>query len=911
MAQVIDPFDEDMLDDREQEGRRSFTDQIDLQHYLRILRKHKWPITLFTAALTGLAAYYAYTATPVYSATSTLLIEQQKTTGIEGIQELFDNNAENADYYQTQYELLKSRALATKVLDSLELWDNPLFSQAAREAQLKSKAAQENLMASDEAVAELGMLDKIKSAIGLGASSTDSTLESSESSMEVAEEQNSEMQLEEGTAAATDDSIMLNGAVRSESERQRIISSFMQGLTIAPIRRTKLVHIGYVSTDRDLTAAVANAYAEQYIESYLDAKMEMTTKATSWLTERLSTLKVTLDDSKTKLIDYKEANGLVDVNGSVGRLNEQELLMLTTELAQARTELSSASDVFRQVRSLRSSPELLETVPAMQLDPLVQRVKIEQGQAQRQLDELLNRYGSRHPRVVDARSQLSTLNATLEGHLRRVAATIEKDYQLVRQNVATIQAKLAQGKQEIQAIGTKKYELDAIEREVSTNQELYDTFFNRMSEARSADGLETANARLSDPAIIPNGPFKPKKQLIIALAALASLLLSMLMAFLYEQMDDTIKSTNDVEGKLGVRLLGIFPLIKGGMFKGTRTLPLNPVEINDPKGTFAESVNTVRTALCMEDGDTPQKVIMVTSSVPGEGKSTVSINLAYSLGQLERVLLIDCDMRRPTVAKAAGYDKNVAGLSSLITGAATARDCIKRGVFDNSVDILPSGPIPDQPLELLSSKRFEKILEQLGQHYDRIILDCAPTQAVSDALVLSKMSDAVVYAVKSHDTSMELVKRGLLRLSQVKAKLAGILITQVDIDRITSYGGDYYYQGYYDYYGYTEKGEKTKTPDKLRLSKEELYQLKTDDSEVNLDLDRPAGLSAAAGGVFHNGVLMADDDPYDNISDHAAEFDLTAQLDEEMQSPIERLRRDRNSRKTASKRSAGDDLDII
>ncbi|MEE9335989.1 MAG: polysaccharide biosynthesis tyrosine autokinase, partial [Granulosicoccaceae bacterium] len=690
-----------------------------------------------------------------------------------------------------------------------------------------------------------------------------------------------------------------------------IISRFMQGLSIAPVRRTKLVNIGYVSTDQALTARVANAYAEQYIESYLDAKMEMTTKATSWLTERLGTLKVTLDNSKDKLIKYKEANGLVDVNGSVGRLNEQELLMLTTELAQARTELSSASDVFRQVRSLQSSPELLEAVPAMQLDPLVQRVKIEQGQAQRQLDELLNRYGARHPKVVDAKSQLSTLNATLEGHLRRVAAGIEKDYQLVRQNVATIQAKLAQGKQEIQAIGTKKYGLDAIEREVATNQGLYDTFFNRMSEARSADGLETANARLSDPAVAPNAPFKPKKQLIIALAALASLILSALMALLYEQMDDTIKSTNDVEVKLGVRLLGIFPLIKGGMFKGTRTLPLNPTEIEDPKGTFSESVNTVRTALCLDDGDAPRKIIVVTSSVPGEGKSTVSINLAHSLGQLQRVLLIDGDMRRPTVAKSAGFDKNIPGLSSLITGTASARDCIKRGAFDNSVDILPSGPIPSQPLELLSSKRFEKILGQLGQHYDRIIIDCAPTQAVSDALVLSKLSDAVVYAVKSHDTSMELVKRGLQRLAQVNAKLAGVLITQVDIDRITSYGGDYYYQGYYDYYGYTEKGQKSQRPDKVRLSKEELYQLRTDDSDVQLDLDKPAMDLAAAGGVFHNGVLLADDDPYDNISDHAAEFDLTAQLDEEMQSPIERMRRDRSNFKTAGNQAAGDDLDII
>ena len=200
------------------------------------------------------------------------------------------------------------------------------------------------------------------------------------------------------------------------------------------------------------------------------------------------------------------------------------------------------------------------------------------------------------------------------------------------------------------------------------------------------------------------------------------------------------------------------------------------------------------------------------------------------------MLLIDCDMRRPTVAKAAELDKSVAGLSNLIAGTASARECIKRGAFDGAIDILPSGPIPDQPLELLSSKRFARIVEQLRGRYDRIVIDSAPTQAVSDALVLSKLCDAVVYVVKSHDTSIELVRRGVFRLEQVNAPLAGVLITQVDIDKITSYGGDYYYQGYYDYYGYTDKGGR-KRPGNIRLTQDELMSIRNDDDAIELDLD--------------------------------------------------------------------------
>ena len=688
--------------------------------------------------------------------------------------------------------------------------------------------------------------------------------------------------------------------VRDDLTREQSIAlgRFRGRLSISPVRNTKLVKISFQSTNPVLAARVANTVGEQYITSYLDAKLEMTNKAQAWLNDRLSTLKERLDASEDRLIAFKRENGLVDVGGGVASLNEQQLLLLTTELAQARSELASASDVYRAVQGLDGDSELLETIPTIQADPLVQRVKIEQGQVQRQLDELLNRYGERHPRVVDAKSQLASLETSLDGHVRRVIGTIAKDYQLAQQRVASIEANMELGKSDIQAIGDKKFELDALEREVGTNQGIYDQFFNRMTEASSADGLETANARVSDYARPPVSPVKPNKQLIVALAALASLVLSMLMAFLYETMDDTIKSTNDVEGRLGLRLLGILPLVKGGLFNRARSsLPLNPAEIPDKKGTFSEAVNTVRTALCMDDGENQRQVIMITSSIPGEGKSTAAINIACSLSQLERVLLIDCDMRRPTVAKAAGLDKNVAGLGNLIAGTAGARECIVRGAFEGKVDILPSGPIPDQPLEFLSSERFREILGQLRKRYDRIVIDSAPTQAVSDALVLSRLCDAVVYVVKSHETSIDLVRRGVQRLAQVKAPLAGVVITQVDIDKITSYGGDYYYQGYYDYYGYTEKGGR-KRPGTIRLSQEELMSIRKngDIGDLNFDgvgvlRDRGGHASDDAGAMSDRGYATAGAYGDDGYADEGT--------------------RGEERERVASRRRVSNDLDIL
>lgn len=878
-------------------------EQLDLQHYLRILRKYKFPIILFTAAITALAGYYAYTATPIYSSTSTLLIESQANSPIT-FEQLVGAETENQEYYETQFELLRSRGLAKRVVDKLNLWEHPEFAGSTVAESVQSTGSSGVVQEDERGLS--GAFSSLKSLVGMEDQTAsedsgivvdlDNPAAGVDASQQAGTAAERALQMDPRFANNADGSAFslelsadsFDDTDQLTPSQQYVVGKFMSRLSIDPVRKTKLVSISFESPDPAMAALVANTVGEEYINSYLDAKIELTTRASLWLNERLTDLKRTLDESEDRLIAFKQENGLVDVDGSVGRLNEQELLLATAELAQARSELSAKENLYREVQAAQGDADFLGALPAFQADPLIQRVKIDQGQAQRNLDELRNRYGERHPRVVDAMSQLATLNATLEGHVSRVVGSVAKDYQLAQQRVAGIQAKLNVGKTEIQDIGTKKFELDALEREVSTNRSIYDTFFSRITEAKSADGLEAANARISDYALPPVQPFKPKKQLIIALAALGSLILSMLMAFLYEQMDETIKGTNDIEGRLGLKLLGILPLIKGGMFNRAQSLPLSPLDIPDKNRTFSEAVNTARTAICLDDGEVPRKVIMITSSVPGEGKSTASINLAYSLSQLERVLLIDADMRRPTIAKSAGFERNVPGLSNLITQTVPAKQCIIRGVFEGAFDILPSGPLPEQPLELLSSKRFEKILAQLGNHYDRIVIDSAPTQAVSDALVLSKLSDAVVYIVKSHDTTMELVKRGTERLKQVNAPLAGVLITQVDIEKITAYGGDYYYQGYYDYYGYHEKTEKGsaggKRAGRLRLTQEELMNIRTDDSDVELDLDYGTGRNSTR----RNDDLGFDED----------EFDSTARLD---------LQATRGK----SRRSISDDLDIL
>ena len=258
-------------------------------------------------------------------------------------------------------------------------------------------------------------------------------------------------------------------------------------------------------------------------------------------------------------------------------------------------------------------------------------------------------------------------------------------------------------------------------------------------------------------------------------------------------LDNTLRRPEDVEERLHESLLGIVPLDKKRL-----TDKAFEAFVSDSRGPFAESIRTIRTGFVLSNLDAPAKVTVVTSSTPNEGKSTLALNLGEALAQMEKVLLIDGDMRRPTVAKTCGLDRKAKGLSNLVSGTAEAKDCIHRWDI-GKMDVLPAGLVPPNPLELLSSKRFAQVLEGLKKHYDRIIIDSAPTQAVSDALVLSSLADAVIYVVKADSTSVTLVKGCLKRLNDVNAPITGVVLNGMDMDKKGAYSDQYahYYGGYY------------------------------------------------------------------------------------------------------------------
>jgi len=477
-------------------------------------------------------------------------------------------------------------------------------------------------------------------------------------------------------------------------------------------------------------------------------------------------------EAESPILAAKVANALGNTYIDDQMVSRLEMTQKATHWMEQRLEvlkgkLEQSEQVLQHYKESNGLIDVkgVSTLTAQELDELTSQLVI----ARAKYGELAKHYGAKHPKLIAAKSE-----------------------------VRAAEKQLIHSKDKIQNIGRKEVKLREFQRQVKSNRQLYDTFMDSLKEASQAVDLQSSNARISDPAVAPIEPIKPKKKMIIGLAFFASLMLGALLAFLFEALDKTFKSPSDVENKLGQSMLGVLPVIHANV-KDRKSQSL--AMLDDGHSSYTEAMRTIRTGLILSSLDNPHKVILVTSSIPGEGKTSVSSNLAIAMAKMEKVLLIGADLRRPSLSQVFSV-KSSLGLSNVVAGTSKFSECIHH-IEDAGIDFLPCGLLPPNPLELLSSDRFAKTMEFLEKNYDRIIIDSPPVQAVSDALVLSKYAKAVVYVVEADKTHEDLVKNGIKRLLQYDAPIAGIILNKFNVDKSEKYGYDY--SGYYDHYGYDDK----------------------------------------------------------------------------------------------------------
>ncbi|TBW08931.1 polysaccharide biosynthesis tyrosine autokinase [Azotobacter chroococcum] len=720
-------------------------DETDLQQLWRTLWRRKWSILSLVVVAVTLAIFAVLGITPVYRAGATLLIEE-KQANVVSIEQVYGVEGTGSSYLQTQFELLKSRALAERVVRELNLTTHPEFDPRQQPEPLLDIRG---LLA--------GVLDKI---------APRPQPEDQEESPESAEAR------------------IFNEVTRA----------FMERISIELIGKSQLVKVQVDMTDAQLAANAANALARGFIESQMEAIMSMSATAATWMNSRLGELKIKLKEAEDRLQAFREQENLVDVGGVV-TISAAELSATSDRMIDARRQRAEAESLYRQVQASRSAGwEHLASIPAVLGDPLIQQFKANEAQARAKVEELAKRYGPRHPAMEAAQTELAAASASLRGQVEQVVAGIQRNYQMATANEGSLRASVETNKAQIQNISRKEFKLRELQREVEANRTLYETFMTRLKETTATADLETANARVVDKASVPILPIKPKKFLIVALAGLLALFAGIGITLLLDALNNTFKSTEDVENKLYMPVLGILPLVDS-----KHRNRLAQLFGGNEEKAFSESIRTIRTGVILSGMNRPHQVLVITSSLPNEGKSTVASNLAFALGQMERILLIDADLRRPTLAKNFAFPVGTPGLANLIASTARLDECIRHV---NGIDMIGAGAVPPNPLELLSSPRFAKIVEVLKTRYERIVIDSPPTQAVSDAAILATQANALIYVIKSEATPIPLAQKGIGLLLQSNTPITGVVLNQVDVQKAHQHG--YSYGGYYDYYGYSK-----------------------------------------------------------------------------------------------------------
>lgn len=720
-------------------------DETDLQQLWRTLWRRKWSILSLVVVAVTLAIFAVLGITPVYRAGATLMIEE-KQAKVVSIEQIYGLDGSGSGYLQTQFELLKSRALAERVVRELSLTSHPEFDPRQQ----------------PEPLLDIRGLF----AVALGKIAPGPQPEDQEESPESAE-------------------------LRIFGEVTRAL---MARINIEPMGKSQMVRVQVDMADARLAARAANALATGFIESQMEATMKMSATATAWMNSRLGELHNELKEAEERLQAFREKENLVDVGG-VATISAAELSATSDRMIDARRQRAEAESLYRQVQASRGAGwEHLASIPAVLGDPLIQQFKANEAQARAKVEELAKRYGPRHPAMEAAQTELAAASASLHGQVEQVVAGIQRNYQIAIANEGSLRASVETNKAQIQNISRKEFRVRELQREVEANRALYETFRTRLKETTATADLETANARVVDMASVPSIPIKPKKSLIVAMAGLLALFAGIGITLLLDALNNTFKSTEDVENKLYMPVLGILPLIRNKQ----RSQLAHLYGDNEEK-TFSEAIRTIRTGVILSGMDRPHRVLVITSSIPNEGKSTVASNLAFALGQMERILLIDADLRRPTLAKNFAFPLGTPGLANLIAGTARLDECIRHV---DGIDMIAAGAVPPNPLELLSSPRFAKVIEVLKSKYERIVIDSPPTQAVSDATILATQANALIYVIKSEATPIPLAQKGIGQLLQSNTPITGVVLNQVDVQKAHRHG--YSYGGYYDYYGYSK-----------------------------------------------------------------------------------------------------------
>lgn len=713
---------------------------IDLSQYFRILKRRKWSIALISLIFLGLGIFYLSKAVPIFQASAKIQADPVQPNASS--QDQYIMNSMVFLFYETQYEIIRSRKVAETVVDKLGLIER-----------YKAEQTEQKALGSDESFFQ-SVKNSIKSQL---------------------------------TSSASDE----QERVLNDTQLRTMLAQAIQaGLNVEGGTQSQIINISFQHEDPILAANVVNAISEAYIEFGLEARLSQIKDTAEWLSEQLDELRVTLQESEDKLRNFRLSQNLMDTEQQQ-RIANTQLQTLNTELVRAQTQLSQAQELYTQVMQVeRGGGDYRSIGPVLQSNTIRDLVR-EEATLNRKVQELSERYGEKHPKMIAARSDLASAQVNLNREAAKIVENIKNEYRAAQSQERNVRELITQTRTELQSYQGDSFELTRLEREVENNRRVYESFLGKLMEADVSGDYDASNIRIIDNATIPEYPVKPRGTIVIAASLFVGLFFGIAFAFVRELMGNVFRTPDQLEQELSLPSLGVTPLVK----KKKGGVEPEKQYIADQRSTFAEAINTIRTGLIFSNIDNPPKSILITSTNGSEGKTTLAINLAVALSQMDKTLLIEMDLRKPAVGRDLGIKAEM-GLSDLLSGKTDANVFHQVDGAPN-LSVITCGTIPPNPMELISSKRFTNLLNSLKERFTHIVIDSPPTLPVSDSCVLAKMVDATIVAVKAEETKISMAKETITRLTKVNATITGVVLTQASPQKMSYYGEHYYQDSYY------------------------------------------------------------------------------------------------------------------
>ena len=715
-----------------------------LREYFRVLVKRRWIILASVAAIFGVVAIATARATRIYDAFGSIAINKPDPMMMLNFKDSAGGGIGDYDAtdIETEVHILRSDLLALQVIKELNLDRQPEFG---------------------------GNGSAPPASLGL---STDT--------------------LQTDSAATS-----------------RLLGAFHSSLTVTSVPDTRIIEIHFRSRDKELAAHVVNTLMSTYVEQNFKTRFQSTMQASEWLSKQLTDLQMRVETSQEKLVKYQKDHEILGIDEKQNIITSK-LDELNRELTVAESDRMEKESLYHLVQSddLDSAAAAATSVESDKGSvaggsSLLERLREQDADLKIQIAQLSTQFGPAYPKVAQLNNQAKEVEAQIQVELRKSAGRVKAEYMAAVQREKLLRGALDQQKQEANQLNESAIEYNQLAREVDTDRTLYQGLLEKLREAGVTAGLRSNNFRTVDRARVPTVPAEPNVPRNLAFALALGLTTGVGLAFLLDAIDNTVRTPEQAQVISSLPSLGMIPLGSKSSSESNSKQRLSVTSSREavelitqsrPQSQMAESYRALRTSLLLSSLGSPPKVILITSALPQEGKTTTSLNCSIVLAQKgSRVLIIDADLRRPSIHKALGMGPRT-GLSNVLTGSATLQQAVVRSSVLPTLFVLPAGTPPPNPAELLASSNMADVLKELRQQYDHIVIDTPPTLSVTDAVIMSTRADTVVLVIRSGQTTKQALRRARDILLRVNAHVSGVLLNAADLS-----SPDYYY--YYEYQG--------------------------------------------------------------------------------------------------------------